>query len=149
MRSVVQASVDIDAPPDLVWKVVADPGNLQRWDRHVAAIDGATAELQQGDEYTTELRFMGARARARMKVEKLEPNRYAKVRMAGVVDGTVETWVEPLDGDRTRLRHRVEYRFRGGPLGELAARAVQMMGAGAILKRGAQAQKRQAESSVR
>jgi uncharacterized protein YndB with AHSA1/START domain len=149
MTSVVEVSVDIDATPEEVWRVVADPRNLQRWDRHIALIEGARGELHEGDEYTTELRFMGARARAHMKVLALKPHEYSKVAMDGVVDGTVESWMEPLDGDRTRLRHRVSYRFRGGPLGEVAGRAVRMMGAGAILKRGVQAQKRQVEDSVR
>ena len=149
MTSVVEVAVDVDATAEDVWKVVADPRNLQRWDRHIALVEGAQGELRAGDRYTTELRFMGARARAHMKVIALTPNRYSKVAMDGVVDGTVETWLEPLDGDRTRLRHRVEYRFRGGPLGEVAGRAVRMMGAGTILKRGVQAQKRQVEGSLR
>ena len=149
MTSVVEVSVDVDATPEDVWKVVADPRNLQRWDRHIALVEGAKGELHAGDGYTTELRFMGARARAHMKVIALTPYEYSKVAMDGVVDGVVETWLQPLDGDRTRLRHRVEYRFRGGPLGEVAGRAVRMMGAGTILKRGVQAQKRQVEGSVR
>jgi carbon monoxide dehydrogenase subunit G len=148
MTSVVEVSVDIDATPEAVWKVVADPQNLSRWDRHIALVEGARGELHEGDEYTTELRFMGARARAHMKVLALKPHRYSKVAMDGVLDGTVETWLEALDGDRTRLRHRVQYRFRGGPLGELAARGVRMMGGSALLKRGVQAQKRQVEDSV-
>jgi carbon monoxide dehydrogenase subunit G len=148
MTSVVEVSVDIDAVPEDVWKVVADPRNLQRWDRHIALVEGASGELHEGDEYTAELRFLGARARAHMKVLALKPNEYSKVAMDGVVDGTVETWVEPLDGDRSRLRHRVKYRLRGGPLGEVAGRAVRMMGGGSILKRGVQAQKRQVEDSV-
>jgi uncharacterized protein YndB with AHSA1/START domain len=149
MTSVVEVSVDIDAAPELVWKVVADPQNLQRWDRHISVTDGAGGELHEGDEYVTELRFMGARARAHMKVLALKPNQYSKVAMDGVVDGTVETWLEPISASRTRLRHRVQYRFKGGPLGEVAARFVQLMGASAILRHGVQAQKRQAETSVR
>jgi uncharacterized protein YndB with AHSA1/START domain len=149
MTSVVEVSVDIDAVPEQVWKVVADPENLQRWDRHISVVDGARGELHEGDEYTTELRFMGARARAHMRVLALKPNQYSRVAMDGIVEGTVETWLEPLGTERTRLRHRVQYRFKGGPLGEVAARFVRMMGASAILKHGAQAQKRQAEEPVR
>ena len=65
----------------------------------------------------------------------------------GLVDAVIETWVEPDGDSRSRLRHRIEYRFRGGPLGDLAARAVRMFGARSLLRRGVQAQKRQAESS--
>jgi uncharacterized protein YndB with AHSA1/START domain len=149
MTSVVEVSVDIDASPEQVWKVVADPQNLRRWDRHISVMDGAGGELHEGDEYITELRFMGARARTHMKVLALTPNQYSRVAMDGVVGGTVETWLEPMGVSRTRLRHRVQYRFKGGPLGEVAARFVQMMGASTILRHGAQAQKRQAEASVR
>jgi uncharacterized protein YndB with AHSA1/START domain len=149
MTSKVEVAVDIDASPDQVWKVIADPRNFQRWDRHIALVDSAHGELREGDEYTTELRFMGARARAHMKVLALKPNEYSMVRMNGVLDGTVETWLEPLNGDRTRLHHRIEYRFKGGPLGELAARGVRMMGGVSILRRGVQAQKRQVEDSIR
>src|SRR6266516_5944482 len=103
MTSVVEASVDVDAPPERVWKVVADPQNLRRWDHRISVVEGATGELHEGDEYVTELRFMGARARARMKVLKLRRGEYSKVRMSGIVEGTVESWLEPLDGNRTRL----------------------------------------------
>jgi carbon monoxide dehydrogenase subunit G len=147
MTTVVQTSVDVDATPEQVWRVVADPRNLGRWDRHIARVEGVTGQLHEGDEYTTEVRFLGVRARARLRVMELKPGEYSKVRMAGLVDGTVETWVEPLNEHRSRLRHRVEYRFRGGPLGELAARAVGMMGAGAVLRHGALAQKRQVEGA--
>jgi carbon monoxide dehydrogenase subunit G len=149
MTSVVEVSVDIEAAPEQVWKVVADPENLQRWDRHISVVDGVRGELHEGDEYTTELRFMGARARAHMRVLELKPYQYSRVAMDGIVDGTVETWLEPLAATRTRLKHRVQYRLKGGPLGDVAARFVRMMGASAILKHGAQAQKRQVEGSVR
>ena len=145
--SVVQVSVEIDAPPRTVWNVVANPNNLPRWDRRIASVRGVPPSgLHVGIEYTTDLRFMGIHARGRARVVELRPPQYSKVQVRGLVDGTVETWLEPLDGgDRTRLRHRVEYQFIGGPLGRAAARAVNLLGAPALLKRGAQAQKRQAE----
>src|SRR5947209_18814878 len=123
--SVVQLSVEVDAPPNAVWKVVADPHNLPRWDRHIASVRGLPADgLHEGAEYTTEIRFMGARAHATSRVVEFRPPEYSKVRLNGLIDGTVETWLEPLDGGRrTRLRHRVEYRFIGGPIGRLGARA--------------------------
>jgi uncharacterized membrane protein len=148
MTSVVTVATDVDAPPERVWKVVSDPNNLPSWDRHIVKVEGVRkGGVRQGDEYTTEVKFLGARAHSRQRVIELEPNRYSKVRLDGIVDGVVETWLEPLNGGRTRLKHRVEYRFKGGPLGEVVARGIQMLGAGSLLKRGVEAQKRQAEAS--
>jgi hypothetical protein len=83
------------------------------------------------------------------KVLEMEPPRYAKIRVGGLLDAIVETWVEALDGDGTRsvLRHRVEYSFPGGPLGDFAARAIRRLGVQALLRRGVESQKRQAEAS--
>jgi carbon monoxide dehydrogenase subunit G len=143
---VVDISVDVDAPPDKVWNVVSDPRNLPRWDRHISRVEGVPANgLHAGSEYDTEVRLLGARSRTTSKVIEIDPPSYAKVRVRGLIDATVETWVEPTADGKTRLRHRVRYRFRGGPLGELAARTVNLLGATAILKRGIAAQKRHAE----
>jgi len=145
--SVVELSVEVDAPPAAVWQVVANPRNLPRWDRRIASVQGVpSGGLREGSEYTTEIKFMGIHTHGTSRVIELRPPEYSKVRVHGLVDGTVETWLEPLDGGgRTRLRHRVEYRFIGGPLGRAAARAVNLFGAPVLLKRGVEAQKRQAE----
>ncbi len=148
--TVVQLSVEVDAPPDAVWEVVSDPRNLSSWDRHISGVSGVPPDgLHRGTMYTTEVRFMGVRAHSTSKVLELRPPEYSRVHLNGIVEGTVETWVEPLDHDRSRLRHRVEYRFIGGPLGRLAAGAIRSLGATALIRRGVQAQKHQAEESWR
>jgi len=81
-------------------------------------------------------------------VSEIRPREYSKVRLGGLIDAVVESWVEPIDGDRSRIRHRVDYRFRGGPLGALAARAVNLLGASVLLRRGVREQKRQAEAAA-
>ena len=144
-------SIDVDASPEAVWRVVADPRNLMLWDRHIARVEGVPAGgLREGTRYTTVVRFMGARAHATSRVEELREPSYARVRLEGLVEGTVESFLEPLDGAaRTRLTHTVDYRFRGGPLGAFGARAVQMLGGPQVLRRGMLAQKRQAEAAER
>jgi carbon monoxide dehydrogenase subunit G len=148
--TVVEVSEVIEAPPDAVWEVVANPENLPLWDRHIYEVEGVPqAGLDRGIEYTTGVKFMGARAHASAKVLEFEPERYSKIELRGLVEGVVETWLEPLGDGRTRLRHRVDYRFKGGPVGELAARAIRALGATALLRKGVLAQKRQAEDSAR
>jgi hypothetical protein len=148
--SVLEIETEVDAPPDLVWKVVSDPRNLPKWDRRVAAVRGVPPTgLEPGIEYITELRFMGVRTGVKANVLEMEPPRYAKIRVGGLLDAVVETWVEPLDGagKRSLLRHRVDYSFPGGPLGDFAARAIRRLGAQALIRRGVESQKRQAEAS--
>jgi uncharacterized membrane protein len=145
--SVVEASVDIQASPERVWEVVADPRNLPRWDHHIESVDGVPEDgVREGTEYTATVRLVALRARVGARVMKLRPHEYAKVRLDGLIDGTVQTWLEPLKGGNTRLRHRIQYRFKGGPFGRLAARGVKLLGASVLLRRGTQAQKHQAET---
>ncbi len=147
--SVLTVQAEVQAPSEHVWPVVADPRNLTRWDRHVTAVTGVPeAGLERGTEYTTEIRFMGMKTHVRAEVLEIEPPRYAKIRLHGLLDATVETWLEPLDGDRTTLRHRVDYRFKGGSLGQLGARIVRGLGGASLLRRGVEAQKRQAEEAA-
>jgi uncharacterized membrane protein len=144
-------SIVVNAPPEVVWEVVSDPRNLTSWDRHIARVEGVpSGGIREGTRYTTELRLIAARAHARSVVEELREPEYARVRLEGILDGVVETFLKPLDGGgRTRLTHTIEYRFPGGPLGAIGARFVGMMGGPSLLRRGMQAQKAQAEAAAR
>lgn len=144
--SVISEAAVVDAPLDEVWHVIADARNLPRWNSHIREVRGAPdRELKEGDTYRARLRFVGVSADVRAEVLELEPERYAKVRLRGVVDATIETFAKSIGRERTRVEHRVEYRFPGGPLGELAARTVRLLGAPMILRRGLRAQKQQVE----
>ena len=88
---------------------------------------------------------MGVTAHVDATVMALEPERSATIRLTGLLEGVVETTLEPISATRTRLMQRVDYRFMGGPLGAFAAGAVQNLGGATALRRGVLAQKRQAE----
>lgn len=144
--TVVRHSEVIDAPPEEVWRVIADPRNLPKWNRHIRAVHGAPdGALKTGDRYSTELRVMGLTFRVDARVEESTAPRYARVLLSGPLEATVRTRVRPVGAGRTRLDHEIDYRLKGGPAGALVARAVRLIGAPAILKRGARAQKRQVE----
>lgn len=144
--TVVEASVEIDAPIPDVWEVVSDPRNLPRWDRRVVAVkDPPPRGLEIGSRYTAVVGFMGVRARVACEVMDVRAAEYAKIHLRGLVEATVETWLRTLDENRTLLRHRVDYRFAGGSLGALIANAVNILGAGTLLRRGTESQKRQVE----
>ena len=144
-------SVDVDAPPERVWSVAVDARHLPRWERHIESVDDVPPDgLSTGASYTVVMRFVGVRARVHAAVLEWDPPRSATVRLSGLLDATVSTSVSPLADGRTTLRHDVEYRFRGGALGELAARSLKMLGGAQLaLRIGALAQKGEIESRAR
>jgi len=146
----VRASVDVDAPPERVWAVVADPRNLPLWDRHIESVQGVPPDgVREGTRYTTVLRFMSVRAHVGAEVVELDPPHLGRIRLSGLLDATVTTRVDLLDVNRSRLEHEVSYRFRGGPIGRLAARSLRMLGGASLaLRHGALAQKRQIEDGA-
>ncbi len=139
--------VVIEAPPEAVWEVISDPRNLPHWDRHIVRVDGIPAGgLREGTRYTTEMRFMALRTTIDGAVLEWDPPRRAKFRLTGLLDATVTSTVEPLSGDRSLLEHAIDYRFRGGPLGEVAARSLARLGGAHLaLRHGTLAQKRDIE----
>jgi len=149
--SVVTVSVEVDAPAERVWEVIADPRNLPHWDRHIARVEGVPANgLREGTRYVTEMKLMGVRAKIRVQVLDWDPPRRAKFQLRGVLEGRVTSSVEPLGPDRCRLEHVVDYRFKGGPIGALAARSLRMVGgAQYALRHGTLAQKREIERRSR
>jgi Polyketide cyclase / dehydrase and lipid transport len=142
------ARVDVDAPAERVWEVVADPRSLPRWERHVVSTEGVPSDgLCAGATYTIVLRFVAIRARVRAEVLEWRPPSFSLVRLSGLLDATVRTTVTPLGRKRARLEHEVSYAFRGGALGELAARSLRRLGgAQLVIKIGTLAQKRSIES---
>ena len=145
--TVVSFSIDVDAPPERVWAAVSDPRSLPSWDRHIVEVEGVPERgLHEGARYTTTLRLMAVRAKVVAHVITWEPPHRAVVRLSGLIDAVVTTIVEPLDGEHSRLRHEVDYRIRGGPLGDVAARSLSLLGgARFLLRRGTLAQKRDVE----
>ena len=96
--------------------------------------------------YTTEMRFFAFRATIDGEVLEWDPPHRSKIRLTGLLEATVTSTIEPLAGDRSLLEHIVDYRLRGGPFGEIAARALARMGGAHLaLRHGTLAQKRDIE----
>jgi uncharacterized membrane protein len=144
--SVVRQVVMVDASPQEVWNVVSNPRRLPSWNRYIRSVhDVPENGLREGSSYWTEMGVMGVSFRVRAQVEELDPPRFARIRLSGPLEATVRTWIRPVGTRRSRLEHEVEYRMKGGPLGALIARGLQVVGAPSMLRRGIRAQKRQAE----
>jgi uncharacterized membrane protein len=142
----IRETVAVDAPLDEVWSVVSDPRNLPRWNKHITAVHDVPDDgLQVGTKYWTELSGGGMHFRVRANVEDLRPSRYARIKLSGPIDATVQTWVHPAGRSRSMLEQQVDYHVRGGPIGDIISSALRVFGASQLLKRGIRAQKRQIE----
>jgi uncharacterized membrane protein len=148
-RTTVGVSVDVNAPPDRVWDVVADPRHLPRWERHVVSIEDVPPEgLAKGSTYKVVMRFVAIRAKVRAEVLEWSPPGYASLRLSGLLDATIRTTITPIGRNRSRLEHDVDYSFKGGALGDIAARSLQLLGGAQLaLKLGTLAQKHSIESA--
>ncbi len=146
--STVRVSVEVDAPPERVWAVVSDARNLPRWDKHIQSVDVPEGGLGPGVRYRVTMRVMALRVGVNAHVEEWDPPRLARVRVSGpILVAVVTTIVESRKGG-SLLTHEVDYRFRG-PLGGLGAASLNAIGgAQLVLRHGAQAQKREAESEA-
>jgi uncharacterized protein YndB with AHSA1/START domain len=145
--SVIEGTIDIDAPVHRVWAIVSDPRNLPLWDHRVLKVaDFPEDGLRPGSLYRVQMGFMGARAWVPATVLEVRPDECSRIHLGGLVDAVIETRLAPLKSGGTRLTHRIEYRFMGGPLGSIAAGAIRHMGAPTLLRHGMLAQKRQAEA---
>ncbi|HEV8571913.1 MAG TPA: SRPBCC family protein [Actinomycetota bacterium] len=145
--SVVRASEIIDASPETVWQIISDPRNLPRWNQHIKKVTGVPEDgLKPGSRYTTSLRVVGVPFDVHAEVLRIDPPRYAEIRLTGPLEALVRTWVRPAGKARSRLDHEVTYRVkRIGPAGRIIDQGLRVMGAGTLLRRGTRAQKRQVE----
>ena len=146
MTTTVEYSVEVDAPPEIVWAVTSDPRGLPAWERLIESVRMPPGGLAQGVEFEVLMAFIGVRATISCTVVEWEPPWRSAVRLRGLLDATVMTSVASLPFDRSVLRHEVRYVFKG-PLGSFAAASVRALGgAEYALRRGTEAQLRAIET---
>lgn len=140
-------SVEVEASPRRVWKVVSDPRNIPYWERHVVSVDLPDGDFGLGSTYGVVMSFMGVRVSARGEILAWEPPSHATIRLRGPLDATIETSVASLPRGRSVLRHEVTYTFRG-PLGRVVAAGLKVVGGAQLgIRHGTLAQKRQIEAT--
>jgi uncharacterized protein YndB with AHSA1/START domain len=143
-------SVEVDASPRRVWRVVSDPRNIPLWERHVVRVDVDDEEgYGLGSTYAVEMSFMGVHVTVRGTILEWEPPSRARIELVGPLDAEITTTVSSLPKSRSVLRHEVTYSFRG-PLGGVVATGLAALGGAQLgIRRGTLAQKEQIEASAR
>lgn len=118
MRSIL-TSVEIDAPPAVVWRVLIDFPSYPRWNPFIRSIEG---DVRVGAKLRVTVQPPGRRPMTfRPIVRAAEAARelrwLGRVLMPGLFDGEHAFVIEP-GGDGCRLRH--EERFAGILVGAFA-----------------------------
>jgi hypothetical protein len=135
-----EADASIDAPADVVWKVMLDLGHYPLWNPFIVRIDapGNGRQPEVGDDITLHVRFRGGRAVAsRERITRIEPPATGdglaqalleyefagRLHRAGLIRGRRVQRLEQRPGGSTR--YHTEERFHGALAFVLPVRAVQ------------------------
>ena len=103
-----EASVELTAPPEQVFPLIAEPEGRLRW------IDGLVeAEAIGPDSFREVIEQHGLRVETRVRTLRAEPPRLVEAAVSGRgIDATVNNLLEPTETG-TRLTVTVETRYHG------------------------------------
>ena len=102
----LNAAIEIDAPAETVWRVVADTTRYHEWNPTIRALEG---ELKEGGRIHVTIEAPGRKPITfKARVHRLDPGRELRWRgrwfVPGVFDGEHALTVEALEGGRARFR---------------------------------------------
>jgi hypothetical protein len=103
----IETTVEIDAPPAAVWRVLIDFPSYGDWNPFIRSIAGTA---QEGERLTVRLEPPGGKGMTiTPTVLAAEPDRElrwkGRLLVPGLFDGEHSLRVEPLDGERSRFVH--------------------------------------------
>jgi hypothetical protein len=111
MRHAISTDIEIDAPPERVWRVLTDFASYPDWNPFVTRIAG---DLSPGAKLTVRLQppgGLGMTIKPRI-VEHEAGKSFAwrgQLGIRGLFDGAHRFEVSPLPGNRTRLVHSEQF----------------------------------------
>lgn len=120
----VNASIDIDAPPERVWQILMDPGRLADWVTiHRKLRDVSDSPLTEGATLRQTLCVRGAKFNVDWTVADLEDQKLALWEGKGPARSKATTRYElsARDGKGTRFDYFTEFKAPLGPLGAAAS----------------------------
>jgi hypothetical protein len=103
----IETEIEIEAPAARVWELLTDFSRMPSWNPFITAISG---NLAQGEKLTVQIALPGkAPMRFNPVILTVRPNLELRwlghLFFQGVLDGEHYFMLEPLNENRTRLRH--------------------------------------------
>jgi uncharacterized protein YndB with AHSA1/START domain len=122
----VDATIDIDAPPEAVWDALMDPTRLSEWVTiHRKLHNAADSPLEEGDTLDQTLALRGVNFKVHWTVEEADRPRHAVWEGRGPARSKARTVYEVRsNGDGTRFTYHNEFNAPMGLLGSAASRVL-------------------------
>ena len=124
--STVSATVDLDCPPENVWKLIMDPTRFNEWvtiHRKVHDADGGTP--REGYEMEQTLCLRGVNFKVHWTLTHYERGRSATWEGRGPAHSYARTAYKLSDkGEGTHFEYENEFKAPGGFLGKAASRVL-------------------------
>ena len=111
MHYSLSTTIEIDAPTDKVWEVLTDVERYDEWNPFIVSSTGTVAV---GERLTNRMQPPGGKAMTfRPTVTAVEEGRVfewlGRLLLPGIFDGRHRFEMEPLEGNRTLLRHSEQF----------------------------------------
>ena len=91
----VDASIEIDAPPDRVWPIATDPYLASRWNSNVVSVSNVSpGPVRVGTRWTQVVRILGIDKTMQAEVVECSPPWRGVVRMDGPGDPIITTTID-------------------------------------------------------
>jgi len=123
----LEKTVDIAAPPEIVWKIIADPSLVPKLYPHVVAVNPSHSRIVTvGSTVTITAKGIGRKVQASFTATEVIPNQ--KYSYKHLPDGFLDKYLcsitlEPSNKG-TRLTESIEYEAHAGYLGKEARKLV-------------------------
>jgi carbon monoxide dehydrogenase subunit G len=122
-----EKSIEISAPPQMVWSLIADPSYVPKLYPHVIAVSPSHSRIATvGKSVVVTAKISGRKMLATLVATEVVPNKRFSYKHGP--EGFLEKYVcsivlEPTKKG-TRVTERVEYDAHGGYLGEIASKVL-------------------------
>jgi acetyl-CoA C-acetyltransferase len=120
----VRDSFYVDAPPEEVWAVGADPARLPEWNVTVVDVKDVSGPLESpGARYTTVSKIAGRPLEITWTVERAERPKHAEATATTPLGGSARQVVDySPEGKGTRVSVDIEFEISPGLLGQIVSK---------------------------